>query len=367
MQTLTLNHLPFDAHVHLRRDAMMRAVTPSTARQCWGALVMPNTAPHLFTPEDAESYASEVRAAAKTEHFTPLIAGYLTPDTDPEDVKRGFLNGSWVAMKVYPRAAAGHGTTHAADGINMWELPDHPALPVMADIGMPLLIHPEVNTYRDGSLVDIYDREKWCIDIIEEVRRRHPTLFISAEHGTSVELARYMEENGDPKRLVCTVTVQHMMYDRNDLHANGFQPHLFCYPILKREEARDAWRHLATRGHAFISAGTDSAPHPTKAKEQACGCAGGVFTAHAMVPLYAQVFEEMEALHFLEDFLCVNGPRVFRRDPVAGTVILEKKSWKQNRKIAVDGGRQMVRPFGYHEDPEQRYEFPWRIKSSTRA
>jgi dihydroorotase len=36
--------------------------------------------------------------------------------------------------------------------------------------------------------------------------------------------------------------------------------------------------------------GTDSAPHSRHAKESACGCAG-IYTAHAAIELYAEVFE----------------------------------------------------------------------------
>jgi dihydroorotase len=45
--------------------------------------------------------------------------------------------------------------------------------------------------------------------------------------------------------------------------------------------------------------GTDSAPHAVTAKETSCGCAG-VFSAHASVEFYAEVFESCGKLHLLE-------------------------------------------------------------------
>jgi len=51
--------------------------------------------------------------------------------------------------------------------------------------------------------------------------------------------------------------------------------------------------------------GTDSAPHAVEAKESACGCAG-IFTGHAAVELYAEAFDQAQALDKLEGFLrCV--------------------------------------------------------------
>jgi dihydroorotase len=45
--------------------------------------------------------------------------------------------------------------------------------------------------------------------------------------------------------------------------------------------------------------GTDSAPHAVTAKETSCGCAG-VFTAHASMEFYAEVFESVGHLDRLE-------------------------------------------------------------------
>ncbi len=353
MQTHTLNYRPFDSHVHFRKGDMLKAVVPSTVRQCWGAVVMPNTAkPHVFAPQIARIYKGEILEAAGAD-FTPVMTGYLTPETNPKLVERGFKDGDWAAMKVYPPGA----TTNSDEGVPGRDLPDHPALPTMQRIKMPLLLHPEVNRI-DEEVVDPYDREKEFIAILTEIRRRYPRLRISVEHVTSAQMARFVTDWGDPELLTCTVTAHHLLRDRRDLHEDGWQPHLFCYPILKRKEDKEALRELATHGYPFVSAGTDSAPHPTHAKERACGCAGGVFTAHAMTQLYAQAFDEMGRLDKLEDFLCVNGPRFYRLLPKRGRIGLEKGSWKVDAMITVGDGTK-IRPFGYHEDPEKQVEIAW--------
>lgn len=354
-----LKYLPFDSHVHFRRGAMTKAVAPFTAKQCWGAVVMPNTAtPHILTPKIADVYMIDIMYAIEDvrDEFTLVLAGYLTAATNPSEMQEGYANDSWHAMKVYPPGA----TTHSNEGVPAHMLPEHPALKVMETIGMPLLLHPEVTWERNGNLADIYDREKLFLDTIRIVRKKYPKLKISVEHVTDKETARFMMEWGDPEHLVCTVTPQHMLFDRRDLHKDGFQPHLFCYPILKRQESKEAVLELATSGLPFVSAGSDSAPHPTHAKEKACGCAGGVFSAPRMVELYTEAFDKAGKLENLEGFLCINGPRFYGLSPENGTVVLEKTANTVTEMVEVATGDR-VRPFGYHENPAERYQFQWTI------
>ena len=76
-----------------------------------------------------------------------------------------------------------------------------------------------------------------------------------------------------------------------DLLVGGIRPHLYCLPILKAEVHRQALVRAATSGSPKFFLGTDSAPHDiVTAKETACGCAG-IYTAHAAVELYAEVFD----------------------------------------------------------------------------
>jgi len=60
--------------------------------------------------------------------------------------------------------------------------------------------------------------------------------------------------------------------------------------VLKRESDRQALVAAALSGNPKFFLGTDSAPHARNAKESACGCAG-MFTAHAAIELYAEVFD----------------------------------------------------------------------------
>ena len=62
----------------------------------------------------------------------------------------------------------------------------------------------------------------------------------------------------------------------------------------------------ATSGDPKFFLGTDSAPHAKELKENSCGCAG-IYSSPAAIELYAEVFEELDALDRLEAFASFHG------------------------------------------------------------
>ena len=80
---------PFDSHVHLRRGAMLRAVTPITAEKFSRAIVMPNTEPPIETCEQAAEYKKEILGALpRGNTFEPLLTFYLTKKLTPVEERR---------------------------------------------------------------------------------------------------------------------------------------------------------------------------------------------------------------------------------------------------------------------------------------
>ena len=125
-------------------------------------------------------------------------------------------------------------------------------------------------------------------------------------------------------RLGATITPQHLLYNRNALFNRGLRPHLYCLPVLKREEHRLALRKAATSGEPGFFLGTNSAPHLRHLKEADCGCAG-VFGAPAALSAYLKVFEEEDALDHFETFASLNGPAFYGLSPNEERVTLQKK------------------------------------------
>jgi dihydroorotase len=314
VDTLTLRR-PDDWHVHLRDRAVLAAVVPFTARQFARAIVMPNLLPPITDVAAARAYRERIAAALPAgASFTPLMTCYLTDTTDPQEVERGWEEGVFAAVKLYPA----HATTNSAFGVTDYHRVS-PVLERMAQLGMPLLIHGEV-TDPD---VDVFDREAVFVDrVLDPLRRRLPELRIVLEHITTQEAVAYVEAGN--ANLAATITAHHLKINRNALFAGGICPHLYCLPIAKREKHRRALRRAATSGNPRFFLGTDSAPHPVGAKETACGCAG-IFTAPCALETYAEVFEEEAAVDRLEAFAALNGPDFYRLPVNEARVTLRQK------------------------------------------
>ena len=288
---------PDDWHLHLRDGAMLEAVAPHSAG--FGrAIIMPNLVPPVVTGAQAAAYRERIRAALPAASpLQPLMTLYLTETSDPADLRAAHSEGLITAVKLYPAGA----TTNSASGVRDFDRV-RPVLEAMAEIGVPLLVHGEV---ADPE-VDIFDREAVFLDrVLDPIRRATPGLRVVLEHVTTADGLDYVRSGGDA--MAGTITVHHLVINRNHILASGIRPHYYCLPVAKRETHRRALVAAATGGEACFFLGTDSAPHPDTAKEAACGCAG-CFTAPVTMPVLAHVFEAEGALERLEGFASIHGP-----------------------------------------------------------
>ncbi len=308
---------PDDWHLHLRDGAMMADILPHTARQFGRAIVMPNLKPPVTTTAMAGAYRDRIVAALPADLvFEPLMVLYLTDNTQPDEIRRAVNSGFVHGVKLYPAGA----TTNSDAGVTDL-LRSMPSLEMMQQLGLPLLVHGEVT----DSDIDIFDREAVFIDrVLQPLRRQLPQLKIVFEHITTREAAQYVRDAGGP--MAATITAHHLLYNRNAIFKGGIRPHYYCLPILKREVHRQALVQAATSGGPRFFLGTDSAPHPKGLKEHACGCAGCYTALHAM-ELYAQAFEEADALDKLEAFASFHGPDFYGLPRNTGYVRLQRAPW----------------------------------------
>jgi len=332
-QTLTLRR-PDDWHLHLRDGAMLEGVLPAS-RDFARAIVMPNLVPPVVTAADARAYRDRIHAALpEGQTFTPLMTLYLTETTDPEDVAAAAASGLVSAVKLYPAGA----TTNSASGVRDVDRV-MPVLERMAAVGLPLCVHGEVT----DPAVDIFDREAAFIErVLAPLRLRLPELRIVMEHITTADGIDYVRGGG--ATIAGTITVHHLILNRNALLVGGMRPHFYCLPILKRERHRRALRDAATSGEPCFFNGTDSAPHPVHAKEAEC-CAAGVFSAPVALPWLAQVFEEENALDRLEGFTSLHGPAFYGLAPNAETITLARRDAPVPVPPSIDTGAGPVRIF----------------------
>lgn len=297
MESITIIR-PDDWHMHLRDGGALATTVPHAARLFGRAIVMPNLKPPVTTVKEAVAYRERIMAALPAgSTFQPLMTLYLTDRTAPAEIALAKESGAVTAVKLYPAGA----TTNSDFGVTALE---HcfPALEAMQKHDIPLLIHGEVT----DAEIDIFDREKVFLDRhLRPITQRFPELRIVLEHITTREAVQFVEA-ASPK-VAATITAHHLLLDRNDMLAGGIRPHLYCLPILKRGTHREALVTAATSGNPKYFLGTDSAPHARPTKETACGCAG-VYTAHAAIELYAEVFDRADALDKLEAFAGFHGP-----------------------------------------------------------
>lgn len=295
--SLTLTR-PDDWHLHLRDGDALPAVVPHSAAVFARAIVMPNLVPPVTDAAAASAYRERILAAVpEGQRFEPLMTLYLTDRTDAATIDAACDSGMVYGVKLYPAGA----TTNSDSGVTDIARTEA-ALVRMAERGLPLLVHGEVTRAE----VDVFDREARFIDeLLAPLVEHHPELKVVLEHVTTAEGVEFVAAARDG--VAATVTPQHALMDRNDLFAGGFRPHHYCLPVLKRRHHRERIMAALAAGSPRFFLGTDSAPHARSAKESACGCAG-IYSAHAALPLYAEAFDEADALAQLEGFASHHGP-----------------------------------------------------------
>jgi len=309
---------PDDWHLHLRDGAILASVAPHTARQFGRAIVMPNLQPPVTTTAQALAYHQRILATIPDgSGFQPLMTLYLTDNTPAAEIRKAKDSGHVFALKLYPAGATTNSDAGVTDLANV-----SAALEVMAELGLPLLVHGEV-TDPD---IDIFDREAVFIERhLAQVVQQFPGLKVVLEHVTTAHGVDFVLNSGP--RVAGTITAHHLLLNRNAIFVGGLNPHAYCLPVLKREKHREALVTAATGGSGKFFLGTDSAPHAQPAKESGCGCAG-IYTAHAAIELYATAFEEADALDELEGFASLHGPAFYGMAPNAYKITLVKEEWR---------------------------------------
>jgi dihydroorotase len=333
---------PDDWHLHVRDGAPLHTVVPHSAAQFARAIIMPNLRPPVTTAAQAVAYRERILAAVpKGMSFQPLMTLYLTDNLPADEIRRA-KDAGVVALKLYPAGA----TTNSDAGVTDIRK-TYKTLEAMQREGLPLLVHGEV-TSPD---VDLFDREAVFIDTqLIPLRRDMPELKVVLEHITTKEGAHYVR---DADRFVGgTITAHHLLYNRNAIFTGGIRPHYYCLPVLKRETHRLALVEAATSGSPKFFLGTDSAPHPAHLKEHASGCAG-CYTAHAAMEMYAEAFDNANALDKLEGFASFHGADFYGLPRNTGTITLRRESWTPPESFAF--GEAQLKPLRSGE------ALPWKL------
>ena len=345
----------FDLHTHFRQGPAVGAyVRAHLDMGCAGVVAMPNTKPPVSRVSGAATeeswsieYYSKLLANAGADKFESLIVPlYLTANTSPSMIEEGVGGGLLKACKYYPP----HGTTNSEHGVPMADLIGGDVFRQLESTGTILCIHGEQHGLpgerylgSNTSAEALFYRET-----MPRLRDAHPQLRIVCEHVTSKEAVAFVRSAGD--RVAATVTPQHLIYTLGHL-IQGLKYHLYCLPIVKFEEDREALRQAVTADNQTqFFAGTDSAPHTKKATD--CGCAAGCYVGGCAPQLYAMAFDASgvdlstgTGREAFQRFLCDNGPTFYGLEPSGERFSLEQ-SKGESEVLETEEGRIVPLPVG---------------------
>ncbi|MFG5093493.1 dihydroorotase [Campylobacter lari] len=307
---------PLDMHLHLRDESMLELVAPYSAKDFKAGVIMPNLITPLTETTALKAYKERILKACKNEDFTPLMTLFFQ-NYDEKFLEQ--VKDEIFAIKLYPAGI----TTNSDNGISSFDIEKlKPTLNAMSELNLPLLVHGETNDF-------VMDREANFAKIYEKLAQNFPKLKIVMEHITTKVLCDLLKNY---ENLYATITLHHLMITLDDVIGGKMDPHLFCKPIAKRYEDKDALCELAFSGYKKAMFGSDSAPHPLHTKE-CCGCAAGVFSAPVILPVLAELFERHSNEANLQKFISENACKIhnlkFEKDKI---IALEKQEWQVAQK-----------------------------------
>ncbi|MDR0580232.1 MAG: dihydroorotase [Campylobacteraceae bacterium] len=307
---LTLNS-PLDMHLHLRDGEMLKNIAKFSAQEFAGALVMPNLVPPITNIESLLSYKKRILDAANDNDFKPYMTLFFKSDYTADFLEKA--KPHIAAIKLYPNGV----TTNSEGGVEQIDTKKLALIfEAMSELDIPLCVHGETNGF-------VMDREKEFGVIYEQLATSFPKLTIIMEHITTQASTELLERY---ENLYATITLHHLLITLDDVVGGLLNPHLFCKPIAKRYEDREALLKLALNANKKVMFGSDSAPH-TIDKKECCGCAAGVFSAPIALSALAELFEKHNKLTNLQAFVSNNAKNMYKLTPSKKKITLEKKEW----------------------------------------
>lgn len=301
---------PLDMHLHLRDGDMMKLVTPLTAETFSGAVIMPNLVPPVDHLERLLGYRERILESLGGHQFDPYMMLFFRGDYTEAELAAA--KEHMLGIKLYPAGA----TTNSEAGVKAIDAVE-PVFKMMEEMEIPLMVHGETHGF-------VMDREKEFLESYDYLAKKFPKLKITMEHITTADAVKLLDVH---ENLRATVTLQHLIITLDDVAGGMLDPHLFCKPIAKRPEDREALLQAALEAHPKLMFGSDSAPHPIEKKE-CCGCAAGVFTAPLAVARLAQLFDSHGKLDNLQAFLSDNAQRLYGVKPDEKLVTVSNTSFE---------------------------------------
>ena len=331
-----------DMHVHLRDGDMMHTVVPTIRKGGVDTVfVMPNLVPPITTVSHAMEYKSRLQQLAPG--VTLLMSLYLHSSITPEVIREAKAAGI-AGVKCFPAGV----TTNSASGVVDYES-FYPIFRTMEEVDLVLNLHGEVPSNDE---ITVLNAEEAFLPTLLKLHERFPKLRIVLEHCTTAEAVECVKRCGDS--IVGTITAHHLFLTVDDWAGDSIN---FCKPVAKTPRDRDALLKAAVSGKKFFM-GSDSAPHPLKAKKGGENgmdkCLAGVFTQPHVTQLYLEAFESATEKGVLREhavtedilrgFLGEHGRRFYRVPESKERIRIRKGEEKITESLRV-GQNDMLVPF----------------------
>jgi dihydroorotase len=292
-----------DFHIHLRQGQLMEHVTAKLKQGGTRlAYVMPNLVPPICTTDQALYYQKQLQAIEPNVEF--LMTLYLSSSLTPQEISKAAKAGI-IGVKSYPKGV----TTNSDGGIESYEI-YYPVFEAMEKEGMVLNLHGEVPS--DDNEVCVLNAEERFLRHLKKLHCDFPKLKIVLEHASTKAAVDMVKSCGET--VGCTITIHHLLLTVDDWAG---QCHNFCKPVAKFPHDRLALQQVILEGHERFFLGTDSAPHPKKAKESAKSAAG-IYVSHLTKYYLAHALDSFGALERYYEFACVNGRKFYGLHPKEG-------------------------------------------------
>ena len=300
---------PLDMHLHFREGTIAQTVIPLSSYSFAGGVVMPNLVPAVNNLERLQGYIKEIKSVIGQDVFEPYMTLFFQ-EYSYQELEQ--LKPYILGVKLYPAGV----TTNSEDGVSALSKAET-TIKHLEELEIPLMVHGETHGF-------VMDREKLFLPIFEYLAQKFPRLKIIMEHITTADAVSLLDNY---ENLYATVTLHHLIITLDDMAGGLLRPHLFCKPIAKRPEDREALVNAAINAHPKLMFGSDSAPHPIDKKE-ACGCAAGIFTAPIALQALVELFEQHQAIANLQAFISDNAQRIYNITPPKKFVTLKPIVYK---------------------------------------
>lgn len=268
---------------------------------------------------------------------------YLHPNIKPETIieaKKAGITG----VKSYPHGV----TTNSSHGVMSYE-EFYPVFEEMERQDMVLNLHGELPPSA-GEDITVLNAEEAFLPTLLDLHQRFPKLRIILEHCTTAAAVRTVESCGDT--VAATLTAHHLWITVDDWAGD---PHCFCKPVAKNPSDRRALLEAAVSGNPKFFFGSDSAPHPAKAK-RTDKIAAGVFTQPHVVGLVVNALEvgvekgllkqSDVTVEKLEGFLCKFGRDFYKvKDEKEEKIVLGRAKQTISENLVNGDGSIEVIPF----------------------